>query len=199
MNFSSYISCGLQSASMCSNKDSDSSSHNSIMDFFLDFPLCCQYTEDVETIFRPPFVGEDPDREGIAHGNNIMETPWRPPLYRDTSLLVAPRYADKETQPPSVLLPKTITPSIGMSHVMTLFHHIKEIYLLLDRSSRTMEILSLCPLTSFRPNILFLDSDQSDAKYLANKIKTPIQIQAPTKIPFRFPIPSLGLNIRPRI
>lgn len=114
MSFSSYISCGLQSASMYSNEDSDSSSHNSIMNFFQDFPLCCQYTEDVETIFRPPFVGEDPDRERIAHDNNIMKTPWRPPLYRDTSLLAAPRYADKETQPPSASLTKTITPSIGI-------------------------------------------------------------------------------------
>lgn len=112
MSFSSYISCGL-SASMCSDDESESSSHFSIMDFFQDFPLCCQDTESVEAIFRPPALPEDSDREGITRANRIMEKPWRPPRYRDLSLLVAPFDAEEENQSPSSS-PKTITPSIGV-------------------------------------------------------------------------------------
>ena len=110
MSFSSYIARGLQMDSLCSN---DNSSNYSIMDFFQDFPLCCQDTEAVEGVFRPPIDTTESDREGITHGNKIMEKPWRPPLYRDTSLLAAPRDAEEESQLPSSSL-KTITPSIGV-------------------------------------------------------------------------------------
>jgi hypothetical protein len=110
MSFSSYIARGLQLGSMCSD---DNSSHYSIMDFFQGFPLCCRDTEAVEAIFRPPIDTTDSDREEITHGNKIMEKPWRPPLYRDTSLLAAPRDVEEESQPP-LSSPKTITPSIGV-------------------------------------------------------------------------------------
>jgi len=112
MSFTSYISCGL-SASMGSDDDSESSSHFSIMDFFQDFPLCCQDTEAVEAIFRTPTLAEDSDREGITRANKIMDKPWRPPLYRDTSLLVAPFDAEEENQSSSSS-PKTIAPFIGV-------------------------------------------------------------------------------------
>ena len=112
MSFSSYISCGL-SASMASDDDSESSSHFSIMDFFQDFPLCCKDTEAVEAIFRSPTLAEDSNREGITRANKIMDKPWRPPLYRDTSLLVAPFDAEEENQSSSSS-PKTIAPSIGV-------------------------------------------------------------------------------------
>lgn len=113
MSFSSYIGCGLHSASMDSDEDSESSSQFSIMDFFQDFPLCCQDTEAVEAIFRPYNQNEDSGREVITHGNRIMEKPWRPPRYRDTSLQVDPRDTEDDSKP-SASSPKTITPSVGV-------------------------------------------------------------------------------------
>lgn len=109
MSLTSYISCGLSSHQE-SDDDTDSCSHFSIMEFFQDSLCACQDTEAVEGIFRPTTDMEDPNRAGIARANKIMETPWRPPLYRDTSLLVSP--CNGEEKDPSEAS-KTITPSVG--------------------------------------------------------------------------------------
>jgi hypothetical protein len=70
----------------------------------------------MEVIFRSPSDAEDSGRERTIHGNQKMEKPWRPPLYRDTSLLSAPCDVDKETRMRLSLSspPKTITPSVGL-------------------------------------------------------------------------------------
>jgi hypothetical protein len=98
---------------MSSEEDIDSGAHYSIMDLFQDYSLCCQDTKAVEAFIRPPTDTEDPDREGIAHANKIMEKPWRPPLYRDTSLVVAALDAEGENQS-QLPSPMIITPSVGV-------------------------------------------------------------------------------------
>lgn len=117
MSFSSYIACGLQSIDVFGDEGSDDSSHISIMDYFQDFPLCCQDTDGVEAIFRDTVIDlEEPsysDREGITRSNKITEKPWRPPLYRDKSLLAAPRDMDEESQSPTSSS-KILTPSVGV-------------------------------------------------------------------------------------
>ena len=112
MSFSSYIACGLQSASMFSDDGDDSGSYFSVMDYIRDFPLCCQDNEGVEAIFRP-IDTEEPSSgpEAIAHGNMI--TPWRPPLYRDTSLVAAPSYPRFDEESPASAS-KILTPSVGI-------------------------------------------------------------------------------------
>ena len=109
MSLTSYITCGL-SSNQADDEDSDSCSHFSIMDFFQDSLCACQDTDAVEGIFRPPTDIENPNRKAITRANNVMESPWKPPLYRDTSLVVSPCYVKEKNQSEAS---KAVTPSVG--------------------------------------------------------------------------------------
>lgn len=112
MGFSSYmLACGFQSGS--SDEGRESSSRFSVLDFLQDFPLCCPNTEVMEVIFRSPIDTEDSGRERTIHGNQKMEKPWRPPLYRDKSLLAAP-CNESLIRSSSSSPPKITTPSVGV-------------------------------------------------------------------------------------
>jgi hypothetical protein len=114
MSFPSYILCGLQSFSMLSDDgDDDGESHFSIMDFVSDLPLCCQDTEGMDAIFRPLTVEEPSGRE--TTDQQKMMAPWRPPLYRDKSLLSASTYPPGDDDSPSSVPPRIITPSVEIA------------------------------------------------------------------------------------
>ena len=119
MSFPSYILCGLPSFSMFSDDGDDGESHFSIMDLVSDLPLCCQDTEGVKAIFRPLTVEETSGRE--ITDQQKMKAPWRPPLYRDKSLLSASTYPPGDDDSPSSVPPKIITPSVGIASCNKLF------------------------------------------------------------------------------
>mmetsp|Transcript_50580 Transcript_50580/g.56457 ORF Transcript_50580/g.56457 Transcript_50580/m.56457 type:complete len:380 (-) Transcript_50580:130-1269(-) len=102
MSFPSYMLCGLQSFGMFTDDSDadDGDSYFSMMDFASDLPLCCQDTEGVEAIFRPLAVDEPSGRE--TTDQQKMMAPWRPPLYRDKSLLSTPTYDDTLAETVSV-------------------------------------------------------------------------------------------------
>lgn len=122
MSFSSLITCGLRMGNTCNGDSDDTSSCCSIMDYFHDFPLCGQETEDVEvtTTRRPPFINTTSGRvPGMPHGRQIMQQPWRPPTYRDTSLLAAATpfpydVGGKNQHQTTPSLSKILAPSVGI-------------------------------------------------------------------------------------
>lgn len=102
MSLSSYFACGSQLAGcMLSDDDSHNSSYFAVMDYMTDLSLCCPDTSGIEAFFRPDDTEGTSDQVGQTQSR--MMQPWRPPLYRDTSLLSAPSCSSIEEKqyPPS--------------------------------------------------------------------------------------------------
>ena len=105
MAFSSNDTSGASSQ----KEESADDSYFPMFDFLEDFSLCCQDVDAIKNTFCPSDDIEGTDLEGNILGNRTieMEKPWRPPLYRDMSLLVSSHSRKEEVDP-------EISPSSGI-------------------------------------------------------------------------------------